>query len=70
MIYSSKQKNLSLVFEYFDHDLRKFLKSRNSSLSEHEIKIVLFQILNAVNYCHNNKVIHRDMKPQNILIDN
>lgn len=70
VIYSSKQKNLCLVFEYFEYDLRKFLKSRTQTLTEQEIKVILFQILNGVNYCHNNKVIHRDLKPQNILIDN
>lgn len=59
-----------MVFEYFDYDLRKFLKSRSCLLSEQDIKIIMFQILNGLNYCHNNKVIHRDLKPQNILIDN
>ena len=29
---------------------------------------VMFQILSAINYCHNMKIIHRDLKPENILI--
>jgi len=29
---------------------------------------VIFQILSAINYCHNMKIIHRDLKPENILI--
>ena len=29
----------------------------------------LFQILNGIFYCHCNRIIHRDIKPQNILID-
>lgn len=27
------------------------------------------QILNGIAYCHSRKILHRDMKPQNILID-
>ena len=29
---------------------------------------VMYQILSAVNYCHNMRIIHRDLKPENILI--
>ena len=29
---------------------------------------IMFQILSAINYCHNMKIIHRDLKPENILI--
>ena len=29
---------------------------------------VIFQILSAINYCHNMKIVHRDLKPENILI--
>ena len=29
---------------------------------------VMFQILSAINYCHNMKIVHRDLKPENILI--
>lgn len=30
---------------------------------------IIFQILNAVNYCHKMNIIHRDLKPENILIE-
>ena len=28
----------------------------------------MFQLLNAVHFCHSRRIIHRDLKPQNILI--
>ncbi|KAM0945427.1 putative protein-serine/threonine kinase CMGC-CDK-Pl family [Dioscorea sansibarensis] len=29
----------------------------------------LYQILDALSYCHSHRVLHRDLKPQNLLID-
>ena len=29
----------------------------------------LYQLLQAVKFCHSNRILHRDLKPQNILID-
>jgi serine/threonine protein kinase len=68
-MYRPKEKNLSLVFEYFEYDLRRYLQSRTSDLPEYDIKLTVYQILNGVAFCHSRKIMHRDMKPQNILID-
>ena len=32
------------------------------------VKKIIWQTLEAVNYCHQNGVIHRDVKPENILV--
>jgi serine/threonine protein kinase len=29
----------------------------------------LFQIISAIKYCHSKRILHRDLKPQNLLID-
>ena len=34
-----------------------------------QAKEIIYQLLLALEYCHANRVIHRDLKPQNILID-
>ncbi|MCL4120025.1 UNVERIFIED_CONTAM: hypothetical protein GTU68_029411, partial [Idotea baltica] len=65
-----QEKNLKIVFDYYDYDLKNFLKPKEKKLSEETIRSIIKQILNGINYCHCRRVLHRDMKPQNILIDN
>ena len=63
------EKKLYLVFEFMDHDLKKFLDINNGPLTPELVKSYLFQILIAVNFCHSKRILHRDLKPQNLLID-
>ena len=48
--------------------LMEFIK-KNENLSENQISIILKQILSAVNYCHNKKIVHRDLKTENIMFE-
>ena len=61
---------MKIVFDYYDFDLKKFLQPKDKKLSEEKVKSIIRQILSGVAYCHSRRVLHRDMKPQNILIDN
>ncbi|KAI3389678.1 hypothetical protein SNEBB_008936 [Seison nebaliae] len=61
---------LTLVFEYVPQDLASYLKQRTHPLSELELLSLTKQLLNGVSFLHMNRMIHRDIKPQNILVTN
>jgi serine/threonine protein kinase len=63
------EKKLYLVFEYMDFDLKKFLDRNNAPLAPNLVKSYLYQILSAIKFCHSRRILHRDLKPQNLLID-
>ena len=57
------------MFEFCEHDLAGLLSNGNVKFSLGEIKGVMKQLLNGLYYIHSNKVLHRDMKAANILIN-
>ncbi|EDO41403.1 predicted protein [Nematostella vectensis] len=64
------QKSLYLVFEFLSQDLKKYMDCLPpSGISTSLIKSYVYQLLSGVAYCHSHRVLHRDLKPQNLLID-
>ncbi|RWS28646.1 cyclin-dependent kinase 1-like protein [Leptotrombidium deliense] len=66
-----QENRLYLVFEYLAMDLKKYLDSlpENQFTDKKLVKSYLYQILQAILFCHQRRVIHRDLKPQNLLLD-
>lgn len=63
-------KKLTLVFEFLHQDLKKYLDATgDAGLEDYTVKSFLYQLLQGVNYCHEHRVLHRDLKPQNLLIN-
>ncbi|TYK28474.1 cyclin-dependent kinase D-3-like [Cucumis melo var. makuwa] len=60
--------NLHLVFEFMETDLEAVIRDRNIFLSPADIKSYLQMTLKGLAYCHKKWVLHRDMKPNNLLI--
>ncbi|KAI4826676.1 hypothetical protein KUCAC02_030110 [Chaenocephalus aceratus] len=63
------ERCLTLVFEYLDSDLKQYLDNCGNLMSMHNVKIFMFQLMRGLSYCHKRKILHRDLKPQNLLIN-
>uniref|UniRef100_A0A8C5KX22 cyclin-dependent kinase n=1 Tax=Jaculus jaculus TaxID=51337 RepID=A0A8C5KX22_JACJA len=63
-----RKRKMHLVFEYCDHTLLNELERNPCGIADGMIKSVLWQTLQALNFCHKHNCIHRDVKPENILI--
>jgi cyclin-dependent kinase 7 len=60
--------NIHIVFEFMEWDLETVIKDKNTILSEGDIKCYMQQLLKGVQHCHKSWVLHRDLKPNNLLL--
>lgn len=64
-----RKAKLYLVFEYVDKNLLEVLEEQPAGLDPEMVKLYIFQLVQAIHWCHSNSVIHRDIKPENLLIN-
>ena len=62
------EKHIFIVMEYICGDLLGFIRKRGK-LSESVTKVIFKQIIEGLKYIHRKKIVHRDIKLDNILID-
>mmetsp|Transcript_51277 Transcript_51277/g.104294 ORF Transcript_51277/g.104294 Transcript_51277/m.104294 type:complete len:303 (-) Transcript_51277:1609-2517(-) len=64
---------LYIIFQYLDCDLKAFMvstKGKGTGLNNSTSKEFCFQLLLGLKHCHGQGIMHRDLKPQNLLVEN
>jgi len=66
ILFDPQTKRPSLVFEYVDNiDFKELYPM----LTDFEVRYYISELLKALDYAHSNGIMHRDVKPHNIMID-
>jgi eukaryotic-like serine/threonine-protein kinase len=67
-VYKYDEARNEYTMEYCDETLRNYIARRNSSLSFASRKRIALQFLYGINYLHHERLLHRDVSLQNVLL--
>ncbi|XP_015272696.1 PREDICTED: cyclin-dependent kinase 7 [Gekko japonicus] len=63
------KSNISLVFDFMETDLEVIIKDTSLVLTPSHIKAYMLMTLQGLEYLHDHWILHRDLKPNNLLLD-
>lgn len=62
------EQKLVLIFEFCEQDLKRYMDThgKRGALEPNTVRSFMHQLCKGVAFCHENRVLHRDLKPQNV----
>ncbi|CAI5460949.1 unnamed protein product [Closterium sp. Yama58-4] len=66
IVRDPQSKTPSLIFEFVNNTDFKVLYP---TLSDYDIRYYIYELLKALDFCHSQGIMHRDVKPHNVMID-
>lgn len=61
-------ENMFLVMQYCEQDIASLIDNMKVPFTESQVKCIMIQLLDGVQYLHKDYIIHRDLKVSNLLL--
>eukprot|EP01068_Selenidium_serpulae_P008017 Selendium_serpulae@DN4871_c0_g1_i1.p1 len=66
---SCNSSRVYMIIELAELDLKKYLKEKNRGIPLDVVRTIMKQVFSGLSWCHGCNILHRDLKPQNILMN-
>ncbi|KIW14771.1 hypothetical protein PV08_07556 [Exophiala spinifera] len=70
VVMGDSLRDVYLVMEFLEHDLKTLLEDMAEPFLPSETKQLMLQLVSATEYLHSNWIMHRDLKTSNLLLNN
>uniref|UniRef100_A0A7S0JKV0 Protein kinase domain-containing protein n=1 Tax=Calcidiscus leptoporus TaxID=127549 RepID=A0A7S0JKV0_9EUKA len=68
MVVGNTMDKIFMAMDFMDHDLKGLMQTMKQPFSASEVKRLMIDLMQALEYCHEHWVLHRDLKTSNLLM--